>query len=182
MPAVSRRSASHDAGDRAARRPAAGIRPRVVRDAEHASFPRRSRRCASTCSSPRTGSRWPALCAADFEVSDNGVPQQVDLVSFDQIPLNVILALDMSDSVAGERLGSPAQRRRGAARGVEERRIRRRSSRFSHLVGARRRPDERPRRRCGARSTRAGRIGDTALVDGTYAGSRSANRTSAGRW
>src|SRR5215510_1278909 len=28
----------------------------------------------------------------DFEIQDNGVPQQVDLVSFDQIPLNVILA------------------------------------------------------------------------------------------
>ena len=30
--------------------------------------------------------------------------QQVDLVSFDEVPLNVILTLDMSDSVAGERL------------------------------------------------------------------------------
>jgi len=45
------------------------------------------------------------LGAADFEIFDNGVPQNVDLVSFEQIPLNVILALDMSDSVAGERLG-----------------------------------------------------------------------------
>jgi VWFA-related protein len=44
------------------------------------------------------------LAAADFEILDNGVPQDVDLVSFEQIPLNVILALDMSDSVAGERL------------------------------------------------------------------------------
>ena len=44
------------------------------------------------------------LQAADFEVVDNGVPQQVDLVSFENIPLNVVLALDMSDSVAGERL------------------------------------------------------------------------------
>jgi len=44
------------------------------------------------------------LQPADFDVSDNGVLQQVDLVSFEQIPLNVILALDMSDSVAGERL------------------------------------------------------------------------------
>src|SRR5262249_31491451 len=40
----------------------------------------------------------------DFEIQDNGVLQQVDLVSFEQIPLNVILALDMSESVAGERL------------------------------------------------------------------------------
>ena len=44
------------------------------------------------------------LGPADFEVLDNGVPQQVDLVSFEQIPVNVILTLDMSDSVAGERL------------------------------------------------------------------------------
>ncbi|HSL24136.1 MAG TPA: VWA domain-containing protein [Vicinamibacterales bacterium] len=40
----------------------------------------------------------------DFEVLDNGVPQQVDLASFEQIPLNVVLVLDMSDSVEGERL------------------------------------------------------------------------------
>jgi VWFA-related protein len=45
-----------------------------------------------------------ALVPADFDVADNGVPQQVDFVSFEQIPLNVVLALDMSDSVAGERL------------------------------------------------------------------------------
>jgi hypothetical protein len=45
------------------------------------------------------------LVPGDFEVRDNGVPQQVDLVNFDEIPLNVTLALDMSDSVAGERLG-----------------------------------------------------------------------------
>ncbi len=44
------------------------------------------------------------LKPADFEIHDNDVPQHVDLVSFDEIPLNVILALDMSASVAGERL------------------------------------------------------------------------------
>ena len=44
------------------------------------------------------------LSAADFEVLDNGVVQQVDLVSFEQLPINVILALDMSVSVSGERL------------------------------------------------------------------------------
>ena len=44
------------------------------------------------------------LGPADFDIADNGVPQQVDLVSFEQIPLNVVLALDMSDSVAGDRL------------------------------------------------------------------------------
>jgi Ca-activated chloride channel homolog len=44
------------------------------------------------------------LQAADFEIRDNGVPQTVDLVSFQQIPLNVILALDTSASVSGDRL------------------------------------------------------------------------------
>jgi VWFA-related protein len=44
------------------------------------------------------------LQPVDFEVLDNGVVQQVDLVSFEQLPLNVILALDMSASMTGERL------------------------------------------------------------------------------
>lgn len=44
------------------------------------------------------------LTAADFVVRDNGVPQQVDLVSFGEIPLNVSLAFDLSESVAGARL------------------------------------------------------------------------------
>jgi len=44
------------------------------------------------------------LGPTDFEVRDNGVLQQVDLVSFDQVPLNVVLTLDMSASVAGNRL------------------------------------------------------------------------------
>ena len=43
------------------------------------------------------------LTPADFEVLDNGVLQQVDLVTFDQIPLNIVLALDMSGSVSGAR-------------------------------------------------------------------------------
>jgi|KBSMisStandDraft_5_1062788.scaffolds.fasta_scaffold01988_3 VWFA-related protein len=44
------------------------------------------------------------LSAADFEIRDNGIAQQIDLISFEQVPLNVILAFDMSDSVAGDRL------------------------------------------------------------------------------
>jgi Ca-activated chloride channel family protein len=44
------------------------------------------------------------LAANDFEIRDNGVPQTVDLVSFQQIPLNVFLAFDVSTSVSGERL------------------------------------------------------------------------------
>jgi Ca-activated chloride channel family protein len=52
------------------------------------------------------------LAPADFEILDNGVVQQVDLASFDQLPLNVILVLDVSESVDGDRL----QRLRQASR------------------------------------------------------------------
>lgn len=51
------------------------------------------------------GRPLPALSAADFEVLDNGVRQHVDLASFEQIQLNVVLALDMSASLQGLRLG-----------------------------------------------------------------------------
>lgn len=44
------------------------------------------------------------LAAADFELRDNGVIQPIDLVSQQQIPLNVFLAFDGSASVTGERL------------------------------------------------------------------------------
>jgi Ca-activated chloride channel homolog len=44
------------------------------------------------------------LTAADFQVRDNGVLQEVDFVRFEQWPLNVILVLDASDSVVGARL------------------------------------------------------------------------------
>jgi len=44
------------------------------------------------------------LEASDFEVRDNDVVQNVELVSSEKLPLNVILALDTSGSVAGEPL------------------------------------------------------------------------------
>ena len=44
------------------------------------------------------------LSPADFVIRDNGVAQQVDIVSFGEIALNVGLAFDMSESVAGTRL------------------------------------------------------------------------------
>jgi len=45
------------------------------------------------------GKRVLGLQPDDFEVMDNGVPQKVDLASYEQIPLNVVLALDMSASL-----------------------------------------------------------------------------------
>jgi VWFA-related protein len=54
------------------------------------------------------------LEAADFEVRDNGVLQDVELVSSEKLPLNVILALDASGSVAGE----PLEHLRSAAQAL----------------------------------------------------------------
>jgi VWFA-related protein len=44
------------------------------------------------------------LGAADFEVRDNGVLQTIDLVNLGDVPVNVVLTLDTSDSVKGGKL------------------------------------------------------------------------------
>jgi VWFA-related protein len=44
------------------------------------------------------------LAALDFELRDSGVPQRVDIVSYEQVPLHLVLALDVSASVQGSRL------------------------------------------------------------------------------
>lgn len=44
------------------------------------------------------------LRASDFEVADNGVPQTIDLVSFDEVPVNIVMVLDASSSLTSERL------------------------------------------------------------------------------
>jgi VWFA-related protein len=44
------------------------------------------------------------LTAADFEVWDNGVRQDVTLVASESVPVDLVLALDMSGSVTGDRL------------------------------------------------------------------------------
>jgi VWFA-related protein len=108
------------------------------------------------------------LGPADFEVLDNGVPQEVTLVSFDQIPLNVILALDMSDSVAGERL----EQLRGAGSGLLAALAKDDQAAlvtFSHAVqlGAKLTTDVAS---VEAALSAAVSTGQTALVDGTYAG------------
>ena len=57
------------------------------------------------------------LTAGDFEVRDDGVVQQIDHAAFEEIPLNVVLALDASISVAGDR----ADHLRAASRGLLDR-------------------------------------------------------------
>jgi VWFA-related protein len=43
------------------------------------------------------------LQAADFELRDNGVPQRVEVIDADQVPIQAILALDTSASIQGSR-------------------------------------------------------------------------------
>jgi VWFA-related protein len=108
------------------------------------------------------------LSPGDFEIVDNGVPQVVDLVSFDEVPLNVILALDMSDSVAGDRLD---QLRGAGGRVLAALKTGDQAAlvAFSHAVqlGARLTADVAS---VQAALASAQSSGQTALVDGTYAG------------
>jgi Ca-activated chloride channel homolog len=107
------------------------------------------------------------LKPADFEVRDNGVVQTVDLVSFQQIPLNVILALDSSASVSGERLADLQK----ASHALLDRLTKQDKAAlltFSHIVGVRERlTADIARVRDGL--TDVAPAGDTALIDGTYA-------------
>jgi VWFA-related protein len=108
------------------------------------------------------------LKSSDFEILDNGVPQTAELVSFDEVPLNVILALDLSDSVAGERF----ERLRAAGNGLLgalKKEDQAALVRFSQRVdlGAALTSDVSVVR--DALGTGPG-TGMTALVDGTYAG------------
>ena len=103
----------------------------------------------------------------DFEVRDNGVAQQIDLVSFEQILLNVILTLDMSDSVAGDRLAR-LRAAGGAVLAGLAREDRAALVTFSHVVelGAGLTNDVHAVRTA---LDRASGMGNTALIDGTYA-------------
>lgn len=107
------------------------------------------------------------LQPADFEVRDNGVLQQVDYASFAELPLNVILALDASSSVSGERL----RHLRGAGLTLLD--ALQRDDRvalltFSHAVSLRQELTGDPARiRRALEALEPG--GETSLVDGAYA-------------
>jgi VWFA-related protein len=108
------------------------------------------------------------LEADDFEVLDNGVPQHVDLMSFDSLPVNAIAALDSSQSVDGERL----DHLRSAGHAMVEalaKGDRAGVIRFSHVVqlGA---PLTEDFARVAGAFDHATAGGGTALYDATYAG------------
>ena len=57
----------------------------------------------------------------DFEVREDGVAQKVEVFSRDELPVNVALVLDLSDSI-GPFLGPIARRRDDCPRGSQARR------------------------------------------------------------
>jgi VWFA-related protein len=108
------------------------------------------------------------LTPADFSIRDNGVLQEVDVVSFGETSLNVGLAFDLSESVAGApltRLQAANQALTAALQPADRLAL----VTFDHVVTL----------RCALTSSRACAndalaeakpTGETALVDGVFAG------------
>jgi VWFA-related protein len=116
------------------------------------------------------------LGPGDFEIRDNGVPQRVNLVSFEQIPVNVVLALDMSGSVTPE--GLDHLRRAGEAilegLGPDDRAA---LITFSHMVVQRSGlTNDTAQLRAALGAARA--RGDTSLIDASHAAMIAAESTS----
>ena len=63
----------------------------------------------------RGGSPVAGLTAADFSLTDNGVAQELESVTLDQLPLSVTMVLDVSGSVSGDRLAHLTQAGEGIA-------------------------------------------------------------------
>ena len=104
----------------------------------------------------------------DFEVFDNGVRQRVDLVVFEQLPLNIVLTLDMSASMSGQRLEQLRTAGRGVLDGLKKGDQAALVS-FSHqvVISAGLTSDI---SRVRAALDRARPFGDTSVVDATYTG------------
>ena len=108
------------------------------------------------------------LRPADFALEDNGVSQAVDLVSSELLPLNVILTLDMSASVAGEPLDQLRRAGRALLDGLRTGDLAALVT-ASHVVamGAPLTADfERVKRALDSSEA----VGDTSLIDASYAG------------
>jgi len=104
----------------------------------------------------------------EFEVRDNGVLQKVDLVSFEEIPLNVVMALDTSASVEGARLGHLRDAVAALVGGLRPD-DRAGLVTFSHVVAEACHPTG-DFAEVRAAIDRARASGDTYLNDGAYAG------------
>jgi len=107
------------------------------------------------------------LEADDFEVRDDGVLQDAELVDTQKLPVNVILALDTSGSVAGE----PLEHLRAAGEALLGRLLPEDLAglvTFSHEVTLRE-PLTRDRERLRSALTLVEPRGETAVIDGSYA-------------
>ena len=90
-------------------------------DAQQAVFSSRAEAVRVDVPVMQNGVPMRGLSAADFEVRDNGVLQQATLLSADTLPLNVVMALDQSDSVTGSRLSDLQNAGRGLLDELTER-------------------------------------------------------------
>ena len=108
------------------------------------------------------------LTAADFELLDNGVRQDIEQLYVERLPVNVVMVLDTSGSVRGERLTAL---KAGALSIVERLRPLDRAAvvSFSHRLTM---PSPLTRDRAALRTAIAGLTADgsTALRDAAYAG------------
>lgn len=109
--------------------------------------------------------------ASDFEIRDEGVPQQVELASFEQLPVSVVVALDASQSVTGEPI---EQLRRGGRALLDALRPDDRAAivTFDDRASLRARPtSDLPALHAaldGIRPAGVGDSGGTAVIDATY--------------
>lgn len=116
----------------------------------------------------RGGRPVPGLTAKDFEVLDDGVPQQVKFIDVGAVPINLILDVDVSESVAGERLRSLIAAGRaaiGALRPIDRAAL----LSFSHQI-IERVPLTGNRDQLVAGISGLSGAGNTSLYDAAYAG------------
>ncbi len=106
------------------------------------------------------------LAAADFELRDSGVPQRIDSVAFEDVPLSVLLALDTSESVAGAPL-LHLKAAAGAVLDLLERQDHAALLTFSHRLALRAPWADPQRLLAGIALSEAG--GGTSLHDAAYA-------------
>lgn len=109
------------------------------------------------------------LTAADFSIRDNGIAQEVAVVGYGETSLNVGLAFDLSDSVVGE----PLERLRAASRALTSElqpADRLALVTFDHIVTMRCALSVSNRSCAEDALAAATPSGETALVDGVFAG------------
>jgi VWFA-related protein len=116
------------------------------------------------------------LQETDFEVFDNGVPQEIKFLGFQQAPIDTILVLDMSASVAGDTLTNltNAGQQFLAALKKDERAA---LITFSDVISLRS-PLTSEVRRVHDALVQARPTGDTSLMDACFAGLMLANSKS----